>query len=46
LANYDFTNIHAQAKNDPIKMNCLTPEVVEKILSKGLEGNETRFRKL
>ena len=46
LTGFDFTNLHAASKNDPIKVNNLTPEVVDKILSKGIQGNESRFRKL
>ena len=46
LGVYDFKNTHAVSPNELLKVNVLTPEVVEKILTKGVAGNETKFRKV
>ena len=46
LAEVDLSNIHVSQKNDVGKLNLIPPEVVEKLLSRDLAGNEDKFRKL
>ena len=43
---FDASNLYAASKNEIAKLNTMTPEVVEKVLSKGVAGNEIKFRKI
>lgn len=43
---FDASNLYAASKNDIAKLNTMSPEVVEKVLSKGVAGNEKKFRKI
>ena len=46
LHQFELKNLISMSQNDPSELQFLTPEVVHKLMSKGLEGNEKRFKKL
>ena len=46
LTQFKFGNFITMAGNDTEELQYLTPEVVEKLRTRGLEGNEKKFRKL
>lgn len=46
LHQFEFGNFVMVRNNDEQEMQYLTPEVITKLKSRGLEGNEKRFQKL